>query len=190
MTPLPTSSRYLVLKYNRHKIIESLTSLKEDPLMSYVLYSICFLYLLFKDFILRLHKMEVYEAINDLRIQFPFRKRKSFTFQLSFITFKNFFNFNCILKNYIQCLRTNIKVITLTEWSNEPMFFVFCFNTMGPAITDYNKRLLILFVIQSSGGHGILNVNSFFESTIYFAYVFFHFLAKQYFFSKHLKILF
>ena len=103
LTPLPTSSRYLVLKYNRHKIIESLTSLKDDPLMSYVLDSICLLYLLFKDFILRLHKMEVYEAINDLRIQFPFRKRKSFTFQLSFITFKNFFNFNCILKNYIQC---------------------------------------------------------------------------------------
>jgi len=33
-----------------------------------------------------------------------------------------------------------IKVITLTDWSNWPMYFVYCLGIMRPAMSDYIKR--------------------------------------------------
>jgi hypothetical protein len=48
------------------------------------------------------------------------------------------------------------KVITITEWFNNPTWFLFCLYVyMGPAIFDFNKRLDLLSVIQLSGWHCI-----------------------------------
>jgi len=33
------------------------------------------------------------------------------------------------------------------------MYFVYSWGTMGPALSDYNMRLILLSVIQLSGGH-------------------------------------
>ena len=38
--------------------------------------------------------------------------------------------------------------------------FMYCLGMMGPAISDYNKRLILLSVIQLSGRHSILLVNN------------------------------
>ena len=43
----------------------------------------------------------------------------------------------------------NNQLIQLTD------VFVYCWGKMGPAVTDYNKRLIVLSVILLSGGHCI-----------------------------------
>jgi hypothetical protein len=68
--------------------------------------------------------------------------------------------FFCTQKPWLQSVRrltgslwANIKLITLAELFNQPTCFVYCSNTMGSAVLDYNKRLILLSVIQLSNGH-------------------------------------
>ena len=43
-----------------------------------------------------------------------------------------------------------LKVITIAEWFDSPTDFVYCLGVMGPVISDDNKRLILLSVIQLS----------------------------------------
>ena len=56
----------------------------------------------------------------------------------------------------IGLIRANIKAITITDLFNLQMFFVYSLGTMGLAISDNNKRLIQLSVIQFSGGHCLI----------------------------------
>ncbi len=61
----------------------------------------------------------------------------------------------------IESLWVVIKLITITEWFNYPMFFVYIsLNTKGPAIFDYIKRMIQLSVIELSGGHCIFRFDT------------------------------
>ncbi len=48
-------------------------------------------------------------------------------------------------------------MITITKCFNYPNSFVLCLYIIGPAIFDYNMRLILLSVIPLSGGHCISN---------------------------------
>ena len=60
------------------------------------------------------------------------------------------------VRRSIRSFWANKKVITKTKWSNQPTFFVYCLGIMGPEISDYDKRLILLSVIRLSGGHYII----------------------------------
>ena len=68
--------------------------------------------------------------------------------------------------NFIQCLQVQcppLNRITLGQHKSDNNnwliqltdIFVYCWGKMGPAVSDYNKRLILLSVIQLNGGHSI-----------------------------------
>ncbi len=56
------------------------------------------------------------------------------------------------VRRFIESLWTDAKVITITEWFNWLTTFVYGLYIKEPAVFDYNKRLILLSVIQLSGG--------------------------------------
>ncbi len=50
-----------------------------------------------------------------------------------------------------------MKVITITEWFNLPTWFVSCLDITGPAISNNNKPVILLSVIQLSNRYWCIN---------------------------------